>query len=432
MSKTEQSIRRFLERHFFWIAVAVLIWISVLIRMSLADTTVSYDYTSFVKCITSFRENGLAGGLRIGLGLYFTPYNLLLALFAVLPFAEYDCIAFSSGVADYVLALFAGLTAYTLLWQEKMRAHFPKEYAMAHGAEKDGPTSVTMILPQEEREAMVQKAAFVSVLVAFLPVVWMNSALWKQCEGIYACFCMISLYYLVKERWNAAFIWFGIAFTIKLQVIFLLPLYLVLYICGKRFSIAKFLWIPVIYFIAGLPSVLAGRDIVETYTVYFRQTSAFHRMTFNYPNVYQFALTDYATYSRPAILFTFAVMVCAAYYLFRHKRNIGGREILGLAVWFQWTCVMFLPAMHDRYDYPVMVLLTVYLFLFERKKIWMAFGMNLMAIEVYCNYLYDFTPLPFVVLAAFNLVCYLLFSGMLAQRMSGGRSGKAKLREDAA
>ena len=63
--------------------------------------------------------------------------------------------------------------------------------------------------------------AFTTVLLA--PTVVWNGALWAQCDALYMASLLACIYFLAVDRRTAAFIAYGLAFSLKLQSIFLGP-----------------------------------------------------------------------------------------------------------------------------------------------------------------------------------------------------------------
>ena len=62
-----------------------------------------------------------------------------------------------------------------------------------------------------------------ALVVLLMPTVVINSALWGQVDATYTSFLVACLYFLLAGRQAAAFIAFGVAFTFKLQSVFLAP-----------------------------------------------------------------------------------------------------------------------------------------------------------------------------------------------------------------
>src|SRR6202000_3576182 len=67
-----------------------------------------------------------------------------------------------------------------------------------------------------------------SAVMLFLPTVVMNSSLWGQADAVYSAFGVGGVYFLLRRRPWLACLFFGIAFSVKLQGLFVLPGLLVL------------------------------------------------------------------------------------------------------------------------------------------------------------------------------------------------------------
>jgi Gpi18-like mannosyltransferase len=106
----------------------------------------------------------------------------------------------------------------------------------------------------------------------FAPTIFINGAVWGQCDAIYTAFCLGSLYFLLKERpaWACAF--FAIAFSFKLQAIFFLPVLLVI-LLKKKMALRYLIFIPVIFLLSLAPAFIAGRDAVSLLSIYEGQVT---------------------------------------------------------------------------------------------------------------------------------------------------------------
>ncbi len=254
-------------------------------------------------------------------------------------------------------------------------------------------------------------AALVTLL---LPVSLLNGALWKQCDSVYTLFLVIAVYYSLKKRYGWSFFMLGISFIFKLQSIYLLPAFVLLYLFGEKgLRIFHFMWIPGMYLIGGLPAILSGRRILDTYDCYYHQATnkGFNAMTIGMPNIYALGLSDYPALSMPAILITLCVFIFMALELCQYRKKLSGRNILYICIWCMWACVMFLPAQHERYNYPVILLLTAYYLLFDIRKIWPAVVINLISCFQYGECLFaseqiDFRLQAVAHIAAFAYVTY--------------------------
>ena len=94
-------------------------------------------------------------------------------------------------------------------------------------------------------------AAFLVPL--FTPTVFFNSAWWGQYDSVYAAPVIAGIYYLLKKKETTAFLFFGLAFSVKFQMVFILPVLLVLLLC-KQVNWKSFLLIPGVYLVSILPA----------------------------------------------------------------------------------------------------------------------------------------------------------------------------------
>ena len=70
---------------------------------------------------------------------------------------------------------------------------------------------------------------------------------------------------------------------------------------------------------------------------------------------------------------------------------------------------MFLPAMHDRYGFPVEIMLVLYALIFKDLYLEAAASIAV-AILSYVPFLLDYTPVPLVYVAVFNIAMYFIVS----------------------
>ena len=354
-TKLDSLLWKLVDRYAFYIVMCILLIISFLIRFHLAPICVlSADYNNFiVPWVEKYRELGLVGGLSQKIGDYYVPYNVLLAIISLFPWKPYVLVSLTSCIAEYISAFFI--------------------------------YKISVLLLNERAVNMVkEKACLIAIATLYLPFVFLNSALWKQCDAIYTCFMVISLYMMLREKYTQMMIFFSIGFCFKLQAVMLLPVFVIVYFIRKRFSILQFLWVPVMYLITGIPAVICGKGLKPTYRVYFRQTGEYNGMSINAPNIYQFGLGDYPALSKVAVMVTIGIIAVAALYCFYERKNMNMCNTVYMSAWEVWTCFMFLPAMHERYDYAAIILITAVIFATGNiKMIWAPVIMNICAIITY-------------------------------------------------
>ncbi|HLG77671.1 MAG TPA: glycosyltransferase 87 family protein, partial [Ktedonobacteraceae bacterium] len=166
---------------------------------------------------------------------YNPPYLYLLALATFLPIPKLVAVKSISVFFDVVLSIFT----YLILDLRFKRSSIP---------------------------------AIGALVVLFVPTVFINSALWGQCDAIYTAFCLGSLYFVLKDRPLWACVFFGLAFAFKLQAIFFAPILLILLLRNKL-PLHHLLLIPAIFLIMLMPALIAGRDMGSLLSIYVEQSS---------------------------------------------------------------------------------------------------------------------------------------------------------------
>ena len=143
----------------------------------------------------------------------------------------------------------------------------------------------------------------------------------------------------------------------------------------------------------------------------------YHQMTLNYPNLYLVGMTMYERMHIFAKLFTVFVFAMMFLYIIAKVKHLSNKSILVLAAWSVWTSCMFLPSMHQRYDYMVAVLLVVCVPLLIADNTWMSIVSAVLFyignILTYSHSLYgDDYDNYFVICCngiAYGLFCYMLY-----------------------
>jgi Gpi18-like mannosyltransferase len=398
------AVDRFLiglmEDHLHQVVLAVLLLFSAVLRWKLApELALSPDYDVYIKGWSeTYRELGFVQGMGQVIGDYYVPLNIMYAIIGLSPWEPWVLASIFSCLFDYL----TGLVIFFLV----------RELLHRRG---DGNAR--------------WKAAYTAVLFLYLPFVFMNSALWKQCDVIYIFFALLAVYMMFKDRYTLSFILLGVSFSVKLQAVFFIPFFVLLYILKKKFSILQFLWIPGIYLLAGLPAVFCRRGLRATYGTYFLQmmegsasgtdaTPENYGMVAFYPNLYNCGLDDFLeTLSLPAVLMTAAILLLSVALALYKRENLNEEKLLWLLAWQIWTCNMFLPSMHERYDYGAAVIFSMLIVLLPKETALPAAVLNigtfisyLRAMQV-CQMPID--PLVTVYIAAFLWSAWALVRGLL-------------------
>jgi Gpi18-like mannosyltransferase len=200
------------------------------------------------------------------------------------------------------------------------------------------------------------------LIVLFAPTVIYNSSLWGQCDGIYTTFAIACLYYLLVARKNLALICFGLAVSLKLQAMFILPVLLVAW-WKKIVTWKQFLWVPIVYVITIIPAWLAGRPLVDLLLIYFGQSQKFKELTKNAPNLYQWIPNQFYDVVVPVglSLTVFAILILVSS-MVSNRIEIDQTRLIHLALASTLLMPYLLPKMHERYFYPADILSIVFSF----------------------------------------------------------------------
>jgi Dolichyl-phosphate-mannose-protein mannosyltransferase len=157
--------------------------------------------------------------------------------------------------------------------------------------------------------------------------------------------------YLLKDRSVLAMVFFGIAFSIKAQPLFLGPFLFLLFL-RKRLSFSRFLIVPVVYMSMMLPAIYMGRPALELLLAYGGQASKFQDLTANAPTLYAFIPNSYYDVVGPiGFVFTAIWALLWSFFYARRLRSFPSGMFI-LAAFVSLSSIPFLlPKMHDRYFY---------------------------------------------------------------------------------
>ena len=233
-----------------------------------------------------------------------------------------------------------------------------------------------------------------------LPTVVMNSSLWGQCDVLYTSGFLASLLFLLEGRPVAAMVAFGVSCSLKPQAVFWCPLVLGL-LLSRRLP-WKSLWVPVaVYALSGLPSLLAGRSVLDILTFYARVQNL-PGLALNAPNWYQWISPGGSDHFLRWTGTGLALLATAAFAWWMKQGPGPARTESSWLVQAAFLSVLFppflLPGMHDRYFYPADVISVLYAFCVPGG--WVAVVLMQVASGfAYCPFLFREEPVPLAALA---------------------------------
>lgn len=408
MTKYEKRIIEWIEKHLDVIVIVAITLISMLIRYSFRYNKTNDSVSYLIPWYETIAQNGGIFALKEQVGDYNLFYQFIIALWTYVPIYPLFAFKLLPILFDYLLASLMGVIAYRWTGTDAER--------------------------QKKDHKLRWRFVAAYSIVVMLPTVFWDSAAWAQCDSIYVFFVLLSVYHLIEGHCKRAFLFLGIAFALKLQAILILPFFLYVYFRKRDFSILNFLIVPAVMWISALPAMIMGRGVWDVFKIYRDQTGVWPLLTLNYPSIWLLAgnrdlCGTYYLLKDAAVLTTLGVLIgCMT--LWTVKRiSLNVENMVYMAFLLTYTCVMFLPAMHERYGYLYEMLGVLILFL-NRKTLLPLLSLLSISFITYSRYLYDSTleVADHPLFALWNLSVYVIYFIMLTKRMeenSGSRIGKS-------
>ena len=205
-------------------------------------------------------------------------------------------------------------------------------------------------------------------------------------DVIYSTFVLGFVLFNLKGDPRKAVFCLGLAFSFKLQTIFVAP-YVLYLILRRRIALQHLLIIPTVYAAAMFPAWLMGRPASELATIYFGQIGQYHELSKNAPNFYgiiqAFQIINYQAGVRVGLILAAAVGLVLAVAAQRLRDDLQAQLLVATASVILMPFV--LPKMHDRYFFLADVLTYVLVFTFPRA--WpLAIAMQIGSLSAYCGY----------------------------------------------
>lgn len=375
ISKLEKKLLSWIEKNIDILMVISIILIALVVRYFLLSYE-SKDYLNFLQpWFYEMKDAGGLSGLANYPGDYNVPYMVIMALLTYLKVNPLISIKLVSIFFDFLLAFIIGKFVYDI--------------------RDDKNKSLSAIL------------AFGITL--FLPTVLLNGAFWGQCDVIYTTFLVLAFYFLYKENMLLSFISLGISFAFKLQFIFVLPVYIILYFRKKSFSVFYFLIIPLVDIILCLPAIIAGKPLLECLLVYFNQLSSYSKLNLNFPNLYSLITGDAYYLSKLGIFFLIVILAFLLFYIIKKKIIFNIENILLLTILSILLCTFFLPHMHERYLFAADIFSLLYSLIYNRNYL-VTILISFISVVSYAMFLFSSYLIPSYLLAFIYLflILYLI------------------------
>jgi len=250
-------------------------------------------------------------------------------------------------------------------------------------------------LARGEAASPAGKAVFFGALA--LPTVFLNSAVWAQCDAVYAALALLGVLLILKGRPGAGCAALAISLSLKLQAVFILPVCALL-LYHRRLSLRHALAALGTLLLIALPALIAGKGIKGVLGVYLYQMGEYKQLVLDAPTIYQLipggGLIPDGAASTIGVLLAMGAM-CAVLRL--GARSERGSAALTADVCFA-LCIaipFLLPHMHERYFFLADLLSLVYAAAHPR-RVYAPAIVLLCSLNGYCAYLFGAPLFPFV------------------------------------
>jgi Gpi18-like mannosyltransferase len=225
-----------------------------------------------------------------------------------------------------------------------------------------------------KREAIISMLLFL-----FNPVFWYNSSLWGQTDSIFAFFLIASFYYLHKKRKYVSVAFFLLSILTKPTSFFVAPIYLIFWLKNTTlkqlmkcatfvFLLTLVLYYPfhpdnTLFWISDFYLNSLGGELDYIVANSFN----FWGLVFGFDNVSARTLF----LGLPASTLGYLAFFISSLVLLRFwKQKIFNVKImLMLSALIAFSAFLFLPMMHERYFYPVLLLLTPTAALYRQERV---------------------------------------------------------------
>lgn len=226
------------------------------------------------------------------------------------------------------------------------------------------------------KDSLLYRTVFLLTLA--LPTVFVNSAVWSQCDAVYTALLLAGLALALRDHPAGASVCFALSLCMKLQAIFVLPVIADLLVM-RKLSLRHVALMGLAFIAAAVPAMLGGKGFKDVLGVYLYQMGEYEDLALGAPSIFSLIsandLIGAQALSRIGILLAFAacgaILYLGAKAALRLKDGGCKEELAALAVdvcFALAVCVpLLLPYMHERYFFAADVLSLVFAALHPRR-----------------------------------------------------------------
>jgi len=251
-------------------------------------------------------------------------------------------------------------------------------------------------------------ALYAFLVALFVPTVVLNGSFWGETDMLYTSCLVACLYFLLAKKNALGLIAFGLAFSFKLQAMFLAPFLLILFL-KRAISWKYFLLVPAVYVVTIIPAWLVGRPLPELLQIYLGQTDTYRALSMNAPTLYQWFPGDLYDILYPAGMIWCAAMVFFFVTLaYKSRAQLTDERLIEWATLSVLIVPYFLPKMHDRFFLPADIFSVLLAFYFP-PLFFVPIVICLVSFFSYFPFLfgYEAIPLRYLALALFAMIVLL-------------------------
>lgn len=233
-----------------------------------------------------------------------------------------------------------------------------------------------------------KKAQLAYGIFLFLPTVILNAAVWSQCDIIYTLLILCSVYFLMKDKTWTGMWFYGAAFAVKLQTLFIFPFLVILWV-RRKVDLKHFITIPIMYLLGILPAWLAGRPFSELLGIYaFQGSKDRWSLSIKFPNIYQIIGNNYFLdeYVGAGMYLILGILMLVMFYMAYRRVRVTKEYVVLMVVFFGMLTTYFLPHMHERYLYLTDAFLLIYVMI-RVKRFPLLIGASFLTVVGYAQYL---------------------------------------------
>ena len=355
----DDAVRQFIKKNLLLIFLTAITAIALYIRWICREWE-SGDLKFFLNWYEQIKQGNGFRALKGQIGNYGEGYVLFLAILTYLPIPPLYGIKGFSVIADFVTAIAAGMIVKTI------REEQGREWHLAAGL------------------------TYTAVLM--LPTVILNGSYWGQCDTVYSAFCVLAILSVLRDKPKLSLVMLGAALSIKMQVVLLLPAWVLLWYREKKLTLTHFMLIPGTYAIICIPAICAGKSIGKIFGLLGQFGSGAFGIPYqglNNLSVFFSPKDPYITKTIVRIALWFTIVLVGVTMLLWIVKNVNisnNMTFLALCLFYVVLTTEFLGGLHERHAMLVDLISVIFFFSWEKKKWFIPLVLNAHSLLGYVRY----------------------------------------------